>query len=56
MDKKQRKELLHHAMQNLDTASPKDLKRVIKKLKEIVKENDKRIKEESERKLGKLIA
>ena len=35
------KKLEHQAMQNLDTASPKDLKRAIKALKQKVKEIEK---------------
>ena len=56
MDDKERELFKRKSLQNLDTASPKDLKRAIKKLKRIVKENDNRVKEESGRKLGKLIA
>ena len=56
MDDKERELFKRKSLQNLDTASPKDLKRAIKKLKRIIKENDKRIIEESERKLGKFIA
>ena len=56
MDDIERELFKRKSLQNLDTASPKDLKRVIRKLKQVVKENDQRIKEESERKRGKSIA
>lgn len=38
MDKKQRDKLIHGAMQNLDTANPKDLKRAIKIMKKNIKQ------------------
>jgi len=44
MNKKQKDKLLHGAMQNLDTASPKDLKRAIRQLKKTINENDRKSK------------
>mgnify|MGYP000089878961 CR=1 FL=1 len=47
------KKLKHQAMQNLDTASPKDFKRTIKALKKKVKQIE---QEKAEIVKGKLIA